>query len=61
MTYVGPWLPEPVVEPGRRNRRPDLETAESVSMALLLVLESLSPVETGGLSAAAGLRLRLRS
>jgi RNA polymerase sigma-70 factor (ECF subfamily) len=43
-SYVGPWLPEPVVEPpadpaGR------LETAESVSLALLVVLESLSPVE----------------
>src|SRR5579885_2032132 len=43
-TYIGPWLPDPIVEstedPGGR-----LETAESVSMALLLVLESLSPVE----------------
>lgn len=43
-TYVGPWLPEPIVEPiphsGDR-----LEVAESVSMAFLIVLESLSPVE----------------
>jgi RNA polymerase sigma factor (sigma-70 family) len=36
--YVGPWLPEPVVESGE-----DLD--ESVSMALLIVLESLSPAE----------------
>jgi RNA polymerase sigma-70 factor, ECF subfamily len=43
-TYIGSWLPDPIVEvahdPARR-----LETAENVSMALLLVLESLSPVE----------------
>jgi RNA polymerase sigma-70 factor, ECF subfamily len=39
-TYIGPWLPDPIVDPADR-----LETAESVSMALLLVLESLSPVE----------------
>jgi RNA polymerase sigma-70 factor (ECF subfamily) len=43
--YVGPWLPEPVVEPGRTDPSGRLETAESVSMALLVVLESLSPVE----------------
>jgi RNA polymerase sigma-70 factor (ECF subfamily) len=45
MTYVGPWLPEPVVEPVGLGPGAPLETAESVSMALLLVLESLSPVE----------------
>jgi RNA polymerase sigma-70 factor, ECF subfamily len=45
MTYVGPWLPEPVVEPVSLGPGIELETAESVSMALLLVLESLSPVE----------------
>jgi RNA polymerase sigma-70 factor (ECF subfamily) len=42
--YIGPWLPDPIIEavddPAGR-----LETAETVSMALLLVLESLSPVE----------------
>jgi RNA polymerase sigma-70 factor, ECF subfamily len=37
-TYVGPWLPEPVVT----DSRPD---DESVSMALLVTLEALSPVE----------------
>jgi RNA polymerase sigma-70 factor, ECF subfamily len=37
-TYVGPWLPEPVVT----DSRPD---DESVSMALLITLEALSPVE----------------
>lgn len=41
-SYIGPWLPEPVVEtePGRA-----IEAAESVSIALLVVLESLSPLE----------------
>ena len=45
ITYVGPWLPEPVVERIGTAPGMPLETAESVSMALLLVLESLSPVE----------------
>jgi RNA polymerase sigma-70 factor (ECF subfamily) len=42
--YIGPWLPEPVVEwnPPDSN---SMEVAESVSLALLHVLESLSPVE----------------
>ena len=44
-TYIGPWLPDPVVEAGAGDPAGRLETAESVSMALLLVLESLSPVE----------------
>jgi RNA polymerase sigma-70 factor (TIGR02957 family) len=37
-TYTGPWLPEPVVT----DSRPD---DDSVSMALLVTLESLTPVE----------------
>ncbi|MEV0830447.1 RNA polymerase sigma-70 factor [Nonomuraea rubra] len=41
--YVGPWLPEPLLT------TPDVaenaELAESVSMALMLVLETLSPTE----------------
>ena len=44
-SYIGPWLPDPVVESGEADPAGRLETAESVSMALLLVLESLSPVE----------------
>lgn len=46
--YVGPWLPEPLVsaadeltiDPAQR-----VEDLESLSMAMLVVLESLSPVE----------------
>ncbi|MEV4013227.1 RNA polymerase sigma factor SigJ [Nonomuraea angiospora] len=42
-SYVGPWLPEPI------STAPDVaehaELAESVELALLLVLETLSPLE----------------
>lgn len=44
-SYIGPWLPDPVVEDRAPAPADRLEVAESVSMALLLVLESLSPVE----------------
>ncbi len=41
-TYIGPWLPEPLVEPlGTQH----LEMAESLSVAFLHLLESLSPAE----------------
>jgi RNA polymerase sigma factor (sigma-70 family) len=40
-TYVGQWLPEPVVAPLDDR----VERTESFSMALLVVLESLSPLE----------------
>jgi RNA polymerase sigma-70 factor (ECF subfamily) len=46
--YVGPWLPEPLVA-GAAGTSPDAaaqaEVAQSLSMALLTVLERLSPVE----------------
>ncbi|SDG08197.1 RNA polymerase sigma-70 factor, ECF subfamily [Sinosporangium album] len=41
--YVGPWLPEPVVEGGDPADRVTLD--ESMSLAMLVVLESLSPAE----------------
>lgn len=41
--YVGPWLPEPMVT--TPDAAHEVELAESVSMALLLVLETLSPTE----------------
>ncbi len=44
-TYIGPWLPEPVVESDDAGPEGRLEVAESVSMAFLVVLESLAPVE----------------
>ena len=42
-TYVGPWLPEPLRT--APDVAEDVAFAESVSLALLHVLESLSPVE----------------
>jgi RNA polymerase sigma-70 factor (ECF subfamily) len=42
-TYVGPWLPEPVLT--TPDVAEDVELAESVSMAMLLVLETLTPTE----------------
>jgi RNA polymerase sigma-70 factor (TIGR02957 family) len=42
-TYVGPWLPEPLLtEPGPEDA---VELGEQVSLAVLVVLETLSPVE----------------
>jgi RNA polymerase sigma-70 factor (ECF subfamily) len=41
--YVGEWLPEPLLT--APDVADDVELAESVSMALMLVLETLSPVE----------------
>ncbi|MGX9888121.1 RNA polymerase sigma factor SigJ [Streptomyces sp. NPDC002276] len=43
-TYVGPWLPEPLLGPADDPVDPALR-AESVSLAMLVVLESLSPLE----------------
>ncbi|WP_262056840.1 RNA polymerase sigma factor SigJ [Streptomyces sp. STR69] len=43
-TYVGPWLPEPLLGPADEPVDPALR-AESVSLAMLVVLESLSPLE----------------
>jgi RNA polymerase sigma-70 factor (TIGR02957 family) len=42
-TYVGPWLPEPLVT--TPDVLEDIELAESVSFAMLLVLETLTPLE----------------
>ncbi|MEW2396972.1 RNA polymerase sigma-70 factor [Streptomyces sp. NPDC046862] len=41
--YVGNWLPEPLLT--TPDVAEDVELAESVSMALMLVLETLSPTE----------------
>jgi RNA polymerase sigma factor (sigma-70 family) len=50
--YVGEWLPEPLPEPGQwASARPDADPAdrvtldESVSMAFLVVLDSMTPAE----------------
>jgi len=42
-SYIGPWLPEPLLT--TPDVAQDIELAESVSMAMLLVLETLAPTE----------------
>ena len=42
-SYVGPWLPEPMLT--GRDVAEDVALAESVSMAMLVVLETLSALE----------------
>jgi hypothetical protein len=42
-SYVGPWLREPLLT--APDVAEDVELADSVSMAMLLVLETLSPTE----------------
>jgi RNA polymerase sigma-70 factor (TIGR02957 family) len=42
-TYVGPWLPEPLLTVS--DVADDVELADSVSTAMLLVLQTLTPVE----------------
>jgi RNA polymerase sigma-70 factor (TIGR02957 family) len=45
-TYVGDWLPEPVVVPaGSSGPAEHAELADSLSMAFLVLLEALSPME----------------
>jgi RNA polymerase sigma-70 factor (ECF subfamily) len=46
-SYVGPWLPEPVAsDPDpRADGAAAVQLADEVSMAMLIVLESLSPLE----------------
>jgi RNA polymerase sigma-70 factor (ECF subfamily) len=51
-SYVGPWLPEPLVEdpaPGPASRA---ELADSLSLAMLVLLERLTAGRAGGLPAA---------
>ena len=44
-SYVGPWLPEPLLDDGALDGASIAETADSLSMAFLVLLESLSPLE----------------
>jgi RNA polymerase sigma-70 factor (TIGR02957 family) len=41
--YVGEWLPEPIITDGEDDPARHAETADSLSLAMLVVLESLSP------------------
>ncbi|WP_198000299.1 RNA polymerase sigma factor SigJ [Gimesia alba] len=44
MSYVGPWLPEPYLA-DENTPAEELELDESISMALLVLLDQLSPAE----------------
>jgi RNA polymerase sigma-70 factor (TIGR02957 family) len=41
--YVGEWLPEPIITDGLDDPARHAETADSLSLAMLVLLESLSP------------------
>src|SRR5215217_3495318 len=43
--YVGQWLPEPLLTDPAPDTAAQAETADSLSMAFLVLLESLTPVE----------------
>ncbi|MCM9081820.1 RNA polymerase sigma-70 factor [Streptomyces sp. NBC_00160] len=43
--YVGPWFPEPLLNDPYQDPARSVELADSVSMAALLLLERLSPLE----------------
>jgi RNA polymerase sigma-70 factor (ECF subfamily) len=41
--YVGQWLPEPIITDGHDDPARHAETADSLSLAMLVLLESVSP------------------
>jgi RNA polymerase sigma-70 factor (ECF subfamily) len=43
--YIGPWIPEPLLTDPYQDPQRSAELADSVSMAALLLLERLSPLE----------------
>lgn len=47
--YVGPWLPEPVIDTAALAPDSRTELAEDLSIALLLTLDRLSPLERAAL------------
>ncbi len=44
-SYVGPWLPEPVLDSDQLSTDSAAELAQDISVALMLALERLSPLE----------------
>ena len=44
-TYVGPWLPEPLLTDSAPDVADEVERVDSLSLAFLTLLETLSPVE----------------
>jgi RNA polymerase sigma-70 factor (TIGR02957 family) len=47
--YVGEWLPEPIVTDGHDDPAQQAEMADSLSLAMLVLLESLSPEQRAAL------------
>jgi RNA polymerase sigma-70 factor (ECF subfamily) len=47
--YVGPWLPEPIAVDPAGDAERAAETADSLSLAFMVVLESLAPAERAAL------------
>ncbi len=47
--YVGAWLPEPIITDGEDDPARHAEMADSLSMAMLVLLESLSPEQRAAL------------
>jgi RNA polymerase sigma-70 factor (ECF subfamily) len=44
-TYVGPWMPEPLIETDATPEFERVESADTLSIAFLVLLETLSPAE----------------
>src|SRR5688572_26786780 len=44
-TYIGPWLPEPLLGSRQASPLDEVELASSLSMAFMVLLERLSPAE----------------
>lgn len=44
-TYIGPWLPEPLAVSDAPSPEEELELASNLSLAFMVLLERLSPVE----------------
>jgi RNA polymerase sigma-70 factor, ECF subfamily len=44
-TYIGPWLPEPLAVSAAPSPEEELELASNLSLAFMVLLERLSPVE----------------
>jgi RNA polymerase sigma-70 factor (TIGR02957 family) len=47
--YVGEWLPEPIITNSREDPAQQAEMADSLSLAMLVLLESLSPEQRAAL------------
>jgi RNA polymerase sigma-70 factor, ECF subfamily len=44
-TYIGPWLPEPLIVSDAPSPEEELELASNLSLAFMVLLERLSPLE----------------